>query len=166
MTEIKNVKSLGSDRIEVTGIRKLHPWEIEYKGSPYNCSYCRNDDETCCDVENEPRCEKCICQSLHSGTNKDGELVPQYQMGCKKCDLSKYDKKYCTDKGLLENDIIQPVVIYDCSQNVLVSGNENEMTDVQLTNACSGNVEVYETRYIVAAIVALIIALLAVFFWA
>lgn len=164
-SEVTNVKRIDKDRVEVTGIRKLHPWEIEYKGSPYNCNYCLDDDSKCCGADDSPPCEKCVCQMLHAGSNKDEALVPAHIMNCQKCDLSKYDKRYCSEKGLLENDVIQPIVVYDCSQKSLVSGDANEISNVQLLNACSGTIEVQQgiaLEYIIAAIGALLLIVIGI----
>ncbi len=136
-TKIKNVQIIDNTKIKVSGVRKLNPWEIEYQGSPYNCSACKNDKNNCCDSKNRPECEKCLSQMLHLGSNKT-EKVPAYILNCKNCNYSKYSYDYSKTHGLLENEIIQPVVIYDCSQKSYIEGSNNDISNIQMVNACSG----------------------------
>ena len=166
-TQIQSVEEIGQNRIKVTGVRKAQPWEIEWQGRPFHCGSCKDSSSKCCNAKERQECEKCICQSLHGAANKP-QKVPFGIMNCKGCDLGKYTQRYCRENGYLENDIIQPVVIYDCSQKAYIAGDKNELSNVQMNNACSGKLVKNEdsTQLIMLAMAAAIgLLVVAVFFF-
>ena len=124
---------------QITINKLLNKYQVEYNGQPFDCRSCNKDK--CCSTndDNAPNkiaCQKCICQQLY--TVKDGSRAgsePVYNMGCNDC-TSNISEGECNIYEYLTNKIIQKVNIVDCSNKVLVSGNNNDISDVVLKSKC------------------------------
>ena len=72
---------------QVSGIRTLGKYEIEYNGTVFNCLECGSDN--CCstlgNLNNKVACQKCRCQNLYivkDGTRAGSEPV---NIKCNNC---------------------------------------------------------------------------------
>jgi len=118
----------------------LDPFYVEYNGAKFDCRSCNKSK--CCSTndDNSPNkipCQKCMCQHLYPVNDKSRyNSLPVFDMGCTECNSSVLQGD-CNIYGYLSNKIIPKVNIVDCSNKVLVSGANNDISDVVLKSQCN-----------------------------
>jgi hypothetical protein len=125
---------------QVASKRMLEKYEIEFNGRVFNCLECNKDN--CCSTSNNNSanriaCQKCRCQQLYTvrdGTRAGSE--PVGDLGCIGC-TNNMSEAECSLYEFLNNKVIQSMSIVDCSNRVIVSGANNQISDVSLRSICN-----------------------------
>ena len=134
---------MSDNQVSVKGLRPYDTMEIEWQGKPFNCMTCEKND--CCRVKddeykNQYSCLKCRCQAMYNpikGTKK-GKVISGSgkPFKCDSCDEFLSLEK-CSDLGYLNNGLAQQLSIYDCSQNVVTTGDGNIIDNVEMKSDCN-----------------------------
>lgn len=122
---------------------ELEAYEVEISGNKYDCRNCMGMGDCCGTVmehNNKSSCHKCKCQSLFNSTNRVKEGAQKTntiinQTNCKNCDNSTFTEDYCKSLAYLENNLTAEIV--DCSNTLLVTGENNTLEDIKLRSQCN-----------------------------
>ena len=121
---------------------ELEAYEVESSGNKYDCRNCMGIGDCCGTVmvhNNKAACNKCKCQSLYESTNRTDDAKDTSSIinsnNCKNCDDSTFTEDYCKSLSYLENNLNAEIV--DCSNTLLVTGENNTLEDVKLKAQCN-----------------------------
>jgi len=122
---------------------ELEAYEVEISGDKFDCRSCMGLGDCCGTVmvhNNKSACHKCKCQSLYNSTNRVKEGAEKTKSiinssNCKNCDDSTFTEDYCKSLAYLENNLNAEIV--DCSNTLLVTGQNNTLEDVNLRTQCN-----------------------------
>ncbi len=124
----------------ITIYPELTAFQVEIQGNPFECNMCRDMGECCGALGGNHNykvgCEKCRCQHLYPTEDETRDKVGKVKLfNCKNCDDSKFSKGFCSNYGYLKNNLKPEIT--DCSNNFLVTGENNQIDDVTLKSECN-----------------------------
>lgn len=122
---------------------ELEAYEVEISGEKFDCRSCMGLGDCCGTVmvhNNKSACHKCKCQSLYNSSNrvkKGAEKTNSIINGnnCENCDDTTFTEDYCKSLAYLENNLNAEIV--DCSNTLLVTGENNTLEDIKMRTQCN-----------------------------
>jgi hypothetical protein len=123
-----------------TSKAKLLENEVELDKAAKSCKPCMTAPEThvAKGTSQYDLCMKCQCQASFDteDASRDSKVTWRGDpLDCKNCDKADVNKEWCTFQNFLRNDL--EVSITDCSNTMLVTGDNNEVNDVKMRTECN-----------------------------
>ena len=123
-----------------TSAAKLQEFEVELDKVAKSCKPCMTAPEThvAKGTSQYDLCMKCQCQAnfVTEDASRDAKVTWRGEpFNCQNCDMADINKEWCTFQNFLRIDL--EVSVTDCSNTMLVTGDNNEVNDVKMRTECN-----------------------------
>lgn len=118
----------------------INDYQVEYDTKMFDCTPCITWEKEKLELGvNSDKCDKCQCQAnfdvLDASRSSKVKTFRGEEFNCANCDEEKYTLEFCTNRGFLKND--PEMNITDCSNNMVVTGENNTIEDVNMRTECN-----------------------------